>query len=257
MDFLALPSILGVLIFVCGAILLMLVPYFALRAVFAERLGEDTNEIAGTVLFRIGALHSLILALVFADELVRHQDLRDNIAREAAAIGDVLRNLENYDPQDTVQISENVQAYLGSVVFEEWPGLAEQKLSNQTWLQWELMYLSILDLVPASPRDDALRKRLIQDATVIAEAREKRLFSSAAGVTPAFWVIAFVGFFFVSLPFFVFKPIFVNIFLLTVFGAYNGMIIYFILALGSPFDGPAPLEPTPFLLLHHAAAGPS
>ena len=250
MDFLALPGPLGATIFVVGAVLLVFAPYVVLRRIFANRLAIDTGELAGTVLFRIGALHGLILALVFADELVRHQELRDNIALEAAAASDLLRNLENYDPVGTVQISKNVQAYLGSAIYEEWPGLVERKLSPQTWLQWELMYLSILDLDPTIRRDLDLRNRLIQDAETIAEARQARLFSTAAGVSGPFWVIALVGFLFVSVPFFVFKPDNVNLFLLILFGAYNGIIVYFILALSNPFHGPVPLEPSALLLLH-------
>jgi hypothetical protein len=100
-----------------------------------------------------------------------------------------------------------------------------------------------------SARDEALRARLIRDAEEIADSRELRLFTVAQGVSTPFWVIAIVGFFFVTIPFFVYKPKLANFFLLAIFGAYNGMIIYFILALSSPFRGPVSLEPTPFLVL--------
>jgi hypothetical protein len=249
MYLLDLPILFGVLIFVGGAIFLIFVPYVVLRALFSKRLGGDTETVAVNVLFRIGALHGLILALVFADVLIQFNSMRNNVAQEAAAVGDLLHNLENYGPEETAQITDSVHAYLNSVVYEEWPALSDQILQRQTWLQWQLFYLSILDLEPTSARDESLRERLIRDAEEIANSREQRLFTVAQGLSTPFWVIAIVGFFFVTIPFFVYKPKLANLFLLTIFGAYNGMIIYFILALSSPFMGPVSLEPTPFLIL--------
>ena len=246
MYLLDLPILFGVLIFVGGAIFLIFVPYVVLRALFSKRLGGDTETVAVNVMFRIGALHGLILALVFADVLIQFNSMRNNVAQEAAAVGDLLNNLKNYGPEETAQITDSVHAYLNSVIFEEWPALSDQVLQRQTWLQWELFYLSILDLEPTSARDESLRERLIRDAEEIANSREQRLFTVAQGLSTPFWVIAIVGFFFVTIPFFVYKPKLANLFLLTIFGAYNGMIIYFILALSSPFMGPVSLEPTPF-----------
>lgn len=250
LNLLDLPGLIGGLIFAGGAVVLVFVPYFILRRALHPRSGDDTETIAGSILFRIGALHGLILALVFADELARNQNVRDIVSYEAAAIADLLRNLERVER--TAAIEESVTAYLHSVIFDEWPNMGNRKLSAQTWLQWDAMYSNVLDLTPSNLSEESLREHLLNDVVAISEYRERRLFSASYGLSLPFWAIAIAGFVLISVPYFVFRPGLVNLCLLTTFGVYNGMVIYLILALSNPYKGPANIEPTPFLIVYES-----
>lgn len=48
----------------------------------------------------------------------------------------------------------------------------------------------------------------------------------------------------VTIPYYAFSPKPANILVLALFAAYNGIVFYFIVALGHPFAGASPLEPT-------------
>ncbi len=87
------------LLFIAGAIALAFGPYILARKFFHRHTTEHTYDLAGSVLFRIGALHALILALMLADVTASFLDMRDAVTDEAAATTDVYRNLERYDAE--------------------------------------------------------------------------------------------------------------------------------------------------------------
>ena len=63
---------------------------------------------------------------------------------------------------------------------------------------------------------------------------------------PMFWVVAIAGFALISLPYFVFEPSPENMMLLSIFAAYNGLVLYVIYATGHPFVSPVAVDPAPF-----------
>ena len=123
------------ILFIVGAIAIAFGPYFLTRMFFHKRSTEHTYDLAGSVLFRIGALHSLILALMFAHVTSSFLDLRNAVIDEAAATADVYHNLERYDPEITDLIRRDLALYVGSVINKEWSLLAKRELSRDTWDQ--------------------------------------------------------------------------------------------------------------------------
>ena len=71
-------------------VVLALAIYALAHATASRRIGEDTRELASSVVQRISALHGLILALVFAQELYQYQEVRTGLVREATAVAVLL-----------------------------------------------------------------------------------------------------------------------------------------------------------------------
>ena len=67
----------------------VLVAYFGMRRIMPAEPDERTRDLAASVLFRISALHGLVLALVFASEVVQYQQLGFEIAAEVNAVSDI------------------------------------------------------------------------------------------------------------------------------------------------------------------------
>ena len=65
-DVLGFPAWLGALTSILGAVILAFVPYSLGRLLLTRFRTAGTYDLAASVLFRVGALHALILALVFA-----------------------------------------------------------------------------------------------------------------------------------------------------------------------------------------------
>ena len=234
------------LLFIAGAMALAFGPYILARKFFHGRTTERTYDLAGSVLFRIGALHALILALMFAHVTDQFLDLREAVTDEAAATADVYYDLERYDLGITDIIRRDLALYAGTVINDEWPLLADRQLSDDAWDQWQKVFEAILDLEPGNQRQRDLRAFMLENMEDIARFRERRLIGSKGIVPPMFWVVAIAGFALISLPYFVFEPSPTNMMLLCIFAAYNGLVLYVIYATGNPFDSPVIVEPTPF-----------
>ncbi len=132
--------------------------------------------------------------------------------------------------------------YPHSVVSEEWSFLARESTSAADGLgASETIYLSILDLVPTTPRETALRDHMIDGAERIAALRQLRENMSAEPVDPLFWFAALAG---VDAGIGAHSvPAAVNMLLLSVYGAFTGIVMFIIFALSDPFSPPGLLDP--------------
>jgi hypothetical protein len=235
------------ILFIAGAMGLAFGPYFLTRKLFLRRNTEKTYDLAGSVLFRIGALHALILALMFAHVTSLFLELRNAVTDEAAATADVYHDLERYENSEiTETIRRDLALYAGAVINDEWPLLANRQLSSDAWEQWRKVFDAILDFEPESPRQEDLRGFMLQNMADIARFRERRQIGAKGNVPSMFWVVAIAGFALISLPYFVFEPSPANMMLLCIFAAYNGLVLYVIYATGHPFDSPVAVDPAPF-----------
>lgn len=75
--------------FIVGTVALVWTGYFLMRLASARADKDEANDLAGSVIFRVAALHGLILALVFAQELFKYQEVRGALVREATAVADI------------------------------------------------------------------------------------------------------------------------------------------------------------------------
>jgi hypothetical protein len=245
--------------FVAGTIALAWAVYFGARHLAARHIADDTREFASSVLFRVSALHGLILALVFAQELLIYQELRSALVQEATAIADIYNDIGRYGGPQVAPVQEALTRYARTVVDEEWSLLAaEGRLLPEAWAHREAIYLGLLDLVPQTPREDALRDHMVEDAQSIATIRQLRENMALRPIDPLFWFAAVTGVALVSLPYFVFRPSLVNVALLSVYGAFTGIVMFVIFAMSDPFSPPALLEPAAMqrLLETEIGAGP-
>jgi hypothetical protein len=122
----------------------------------------------------------------------------------------------------------------------------------------ETVYLAMLDLVAQTPREEALRDHMLEDAQRIATVRQLRENMALNPINPLFWFAAVAGVALVSLPYFVFRPNMVNLTLLSVYGAFTGIVMFTIYALSDPFSPPGMLEPAAMqrLLQTEIGSGP-
>jgi hypothetical protein len=245
--------------FVAGTIALAWSVYFGMRLVAARRIADDTRELASSVIFRVSALHGLILALVFAEEIRTYQQIRADLVAEATSIADIYNDMRRYGGPEVVPVQDALSRYARLVARDEWLVLEhEGRLSPDAWSLRETVYLTLLDLAPQGPRQQALRNHMIEDVQMIATVRQLRESMASNPINPLFWFAATAGVALVSLPFFVFRPNAVNLLLLSVYGAFTGIVMFIIYALSDPFSPPGLLEPEAMqqLLQTEIGAGP-
>ena len=233
-------------LFVAGTATLTLVTYGVMRAIAGAPEGH-TKELAGSVVFRISALHGLILALVFAQEMVEYQQLKFESAVESNAIADVYFDADRYGMDKKSEIQDVLFTYVQTVIGEEWDHLgATGRLLGKGWGEWDAAYDAILNLTPANDRQRSLRDHMLSQIHVIAEARVKRENHGANSISILFWAAATSGVIFIALAYYAFPPTRVNLTLIALFGAFTGLILFFIYAFENPYSPPGTLRPAAY-----------
>lgn len=234
--------------FVLATVMLVVGTYFlARRLLHPGEDGDRTLEVAANVAVRVATLHSLILGLVYAQELDDYKGVRANLIEEAVAISDVFNDAQRYGGGMVVPIQQGLARYVTTVVNEEWDLLADhQGLSPKAWQQWEGVYDLLLDLQPTSDRERYLAARMKDRTTAVARFRQLREATSISRFSGLFWGPAIIGLIIVSATFYVYRPTRTNLILFGLFGAYSGVILFFIFTFGNPYSNPGRLEPRPF-----------
>lgn len=223
--------------------------HFAVRQIMRPDPEERTRDLAGSVLFRISALHGLVLALVFASEVVEYNQIDFESAVEVNAISDAYYDADRYG-DEAQAVREALREYLRIVPFEEWDSLgADSTLSSQAWAQWDAAYNAVLDLEPSTERQTDLRANMLRKVHAIAENRDLREHHAKSSLGVLFWAAALAGVLLLSVGYYPFPPTRDNLILLSVFGSYTGFILFTIFAMSNPYSAPAALEPVLFLEL--------
>ncbi|TNC64509.1 DUF4239 domain-containing protein [Rubellimicrobium roseum] len=237
--------------FVLGTVALVLGSYLlARRVLHPGQDGDGTAEVVAQVAVRVATLHSLVLGLVYAQELDAYKNLRATLSEEAVAIADVFNDAQRFGGVAMEPVQQGLARYIGLVVEEEWPMLAsERRLSPEAWAQWEDVYERLLDLTPTTERERYLADRMRERISTVARFRQLREATSMDRFTVLFWLPALFGLVIVAMAFYIYRPTRTHLVLLSLLGTYSGVILFFIFAFGNPYAAPGKLEPRPFQAL--------
>jgi hypothetical protein len=244
----------GVL-FVLGTAAISVAAYLFAQRITGAGKREQHKEMAGAMITRIGALHGLILALVFAQEMSAYQRLEAQAAVEASAIADVYNDAERYDPQALDPLRQNLAEYLRIVLDAEWASLGRgEGLEDGAWAAWERAYELVLDLEPATARESSLRDHMLDRLHDIATSRDMRANESGTSLANLFWFAALSGVILIAVGYYIYPADRHTLVLLALFSGYTGGILFLIYGFSNPFSPPAALPPTPLLHLAQAIA---
>lgn len=220
----------------------VLLVYLAARRGLHPDPDERTRDLAASMVMRVSALHGLVLALIFASEVVEYQQLGLEVSSEVNAVSDISYDALRYG-QDAAPVHTAIRDYLALVPSEEWQSLATTgNLSGAAWGKWNDAYLAALDLVPATPRETSLRENMLDKIHAIAEIRDLREHHAKTALSPLFWGAALAGVLLVALGFYTFPPRRDNLALISLYGLYIGFIFFTIYAMANPFKEPAALD---------------
>jgi hypothetical protein len=247
------------LLWVGGAIALVLMVHWLARRLMpaTAAVQEDghqypaaARDMAQATGFRIAAFYGVILAMVYAHELSEYQSVREGLANEAIAIADVYHDAYRHGGELAPVVQGAMVTYVRFVIDREWMLLGtEQRLSVRAWAARDIAYDAVLDSVSQSPRQEWLRTRMLQRLGDITADRHMRQELAAKDFGLVFWIPAIAGLILVSIPFYVFPPTRETRIMLACFGAFAGVILFFIQGFASPFSRPFNVPPGAFLRL--------
>ena len=231
--------------FVVGTTGLSLAAYFVMRLVAGGDPDGQTKDLANSVIIRIASLHALILALVFAQEMLSYEQLKTENAAEANAIADVYFDASRYHADGVPAIQDPLYEYVRIVLGQEWGRLGETgHLMQAAWDQWDRAYSGVLDLTATTDRERSLRAHMLEQVQSIAKTRVRRENHEAFSISGMFWFAAVAGVVFIALAYYCYPPTGHNVMLIGMLGAFTGVILFFIYAFANPYGEPGALQPT-------------
>lgn len=190
-------------------------------------------------------LVSLMLALTFSEVIIEQRTIRNAIQRETVAISDIYEVLKLFDVERTREIRTNLVDYSQAVIDDDWPALADDRLSKRSEVLKRQFTEGVINLKPANPIQDKMLSYIMADIDAIPDYRVVRL-DSALAKPPIFVNVIIFGFLVTMACFGAYRPqapLVVLVFLHTVF---VGLVLYLILALSDPFQGDIGVAPTSF-----------
>ena len=206
---------------------------------------EDMKD-STTNLFRVvGMLVSLMLALAFSEVIIEMRTIRQAIQREVVATSDIFAVLKLFDTEGTRDIQTIVVDYAQAVIDDDWPALADGRLSPRVGNLKTQMAKGVLNLKPATPTQEKLKWLLIADIDALSDHRVIR-FDAALAKPPVYVYVIIFGFLVTMACFGVYRPQAALIVLVTFYTIFVGLVLYLILALSDPFSSGFGVASTPF-----------
>ena len=233
--------VLGILTFISIAILATLALYGVTRIFLGSRtIGGDAEMLSGRVITRLGALHALILALMFAQEMGDYRDITRVVSKEAGAIGDVFNGLREYDKtsqQSTTEIRGFIVDFVETTLDADRIALADHQLSNQSFDNYHRINRQLRNLKFDNSDQEYLRAQMLSDWDTVSDFHLRLRTISEYEAPGFFWVVIIVGFLTVVIPFYVYSPSLANLVILSTYAAFYGLVMYVIYSIANPFTG--------------------
>lgn len=236
---------LGLTVFTAVAVVAALACYGIMRALVASRLAPDSELLSRDMIARLGALHALILSLMFVQEMADYRSISRVVSQGVSVISDVHNGLVEYgkeNPESIKAIDERIFAYVHAVLRQDRTRLAKDPFGGHAWDHYQRTSRALWDLRPMNEKQKELRAEMLADWDLVSELRQQLKAAVGYTVPAVFWLVAVTGFFAVVVPCYVYAPKLVNLATLSVYAAFNGMVMYVMFAIANPFTGIAAIE---------------
>jgi hypothetical protein len=193
----------------------------------------------------VGWLFTLLLSLTFTDVVGQLAVIETAVQSEAAAISDTHHNLRRCGLEETRAIQTLLVDYTQAVIDEDWPALADDRLSEQADASLRQLEDAVLDFKTTNATQETLWSRVIADMDTISDARLTRLQQTREKPSLILGVV-FFGYLVTMVYFGIYPPCRALVVLLSFYTVFVGVVIYLILAMSDPFQGATVIDSAPF-----------
>jgi hypothetical protein len=131
------------------------------------------------------------------------------------------------------------------VIDDDWPALADDKLSPRVGTLKNQLAKAVINLKPATTTQGKLVPNILVDLDALSDYRVIRL-DSALAQAPIYVPVIIFGFLVTMACFGVYRPHLPLVALVTLYTVFVGLVLYLILAMSDPFQGDIGVAPTSF-----------
>ena len=219
--------------------------YFAFYKLISKYQREDLKHAAGNLFRGVVLFLSLMLSLAFTEVIVELRAIRSAVEREALAISDLFEDLKRFDIKKTRKIRATLVDYTQSVIDDDWPALANDRLGQQAGTFKSQLTEAVMNLKPATPVQEKLMHRIQDNDDALSDHRFIRLDHSLAQ-PPIFVYIIIFGFLVTMACMGTHQPQLPFVLLASLYTVFVGVLLFIVLSLSDPFQSYFGVAPTAF-----------
>lgn len=240
------PAFLGSLILMAVFVVAGLAVYFFSQRTLFRGKQETLGDATRTIFLSVNLLFGLFLSLTLNDVVGDLGEIQDAVNREAVAISDLHRGLSHFDSPNIGDIKSDLIEYTQLLIDEDWPSLAEDKLSKRADRLLQQFTSSVLLLDTDDRIEGRILERVVADMDSLSDYRLARLHHALAP-PPFFLLVVLFGMFVVMICLGLYPPSKSLAILVSFYLSFVGLVVYLVLALSDPFQGIPGVDNTPLV----------
>lgn len=154
---------------------LLAVAGFSLTRKLVKPIDLDEHQtFLDAMLSIVGTLVSILLGLLVAASMDRYQELVHQVDAEAAGVSDIFKLSHGLPVPMQRELQTLCTEYSYLVLHEEWPAMAEGRLSHNVFLTFGKLHAIIVRMKPRDDGEANLQAALLEAAKDISNGRRER-----------------------------------------------------------------------------------
>lgn len=225
------------------------VSVYLLSHLLVKGLIRKHHEKVGRVLFRVSAsLLALILSISFANQRVNYFKVANSLETEAAKFVALYMDLNIYGTAESENIRTKIRQYIKEVSRKNWEYLFDDPANSKEFSLFKEIYRDVYLLTPESEMQESLKESMVEDVQSLADLIQVQLYSTRPESNNLFYT-TILGILICMFLLSIYKPDRLTLAMATGYTAFLGLVLYFILMMTSPLEGPLQIRGEPFNLL--------
>ena len=153
-----------------------------------------------------------------------------------------------FDTEEAQQIRGKIREYVGEVSKDGWEYLFTEPFNSEEFKLFKEIYKGIYQLEASSPLQVLVKESLVSDSQKVADLIQVRLYSTRPESNNLIYTTIFGILICMSL-FSIYPPDRLSVLMASGYLAFLGVVLYFILMMTTPLEGPMQIRASPFDLL--------
>lgn len=214
------------------------------HAIF-NRLLHDDNVITASVASLIGIIYGVLAGFIAVYLLGFNDHASAAVVNESNAVANIYRDSKWLEQPTQKHIQEYLKLYVNYVIDVEWPEMSKGSSPHGKNHQYiNLISEQLHHYKIVTPSDNVIVADLAQEVKSLFNAREERIESSEATLSPEIWFVLILGTILIIVINYAFRVNFyLHLFTTTVFSIMAASIFFLLVELDRPFQGEFAVSP--------------
>jgi len=207
------------------------------------------NEIAGSMIEVVSVAYAVLLAFIAVATWESFSKAQGIVDSEADYVGSLYRDTQGLPASMGAGIRDDLEAYVKTVVNDEWPVQRQGKTPDQGWAALRKLHTAIVTMQPTTMGQEVLQAELLRTLNELYSARGSRL-SAVGGHIPdvVWWIIIVGGMLTIGFTYlFGFDDFRMHMAMTMSVTASLALVVVLIIALDWPFRGEVSVTPDAFV----------